>query len=149
MKRLVYLVIVTLLLVAHASVQAATNAANSILVIAPYKHAGTWVFDDQAKGLTKEPFVAGIPRMIDNMVTNIANATNGFRLLFSAEPFPDYMAKLTWRRSEAKGNWYYCEQYKMEGWLCSSLFKYFKTAPPELYIKAEAIAESEKSKSAK
>jgi hypothetical protein len=24
-----------------------------------------------------------------------------------------------------------------EGWLCPALFKYFETAPPELYAKAE------------
>jgi hypothetical protein len=26
-----------------------------------------------------------------------------------------------------------------EGWLCPALLKYFGTAPPELYAKAEAI----------
>jgi hypothetical protein len=27
----------------------------------------------------------------------------------------------------------------MEGWLCPALLKYFAQAPPELYVKAEAI----------
>mgnify|MGYP001584042897 CR=1 FL=1 len=31
----------------------------------------------------------------------------------------------------------YAEQYKSEGWLCPSLFKYFKRAPREIYVKAE------------
>lgn len=58
--------------------------ANSIMVIAPYRYQGTWVFDDRAAGLVKEPFVAGVPEMIDVLVQDIPNADEGFRLLFSA-----------------------------------------------------------------
>jgi hypothetical protein len=57
--------------------------ANALLVIAPYRHAGTWVFDDPSAGLVREPFVAGVPEMIDVLVRDIPSATNGFRLLFS------------------------------------------------------------------
>lgn len=111
--------------------------ANSIMVIAPYRHAGTWVFDDPAVGLRQEPFVAGIPEMIDAMVRGVPGADQGFRLLFSAQPFPGYTQKLVWRRGDASGNWYYSEQFQKEGWLCPGLFKYFKKAPKELYAKAE------------
>ena len=76
----------------------ATSAppANALMIIAPYKHAGTWVFDDDRMGLVREPFVAGVPEMIDVLVKDIPNATNGFRLLFSAQPFPGHQKKLTW-----------------------------------------------------
>ena len=144
MKKNFYLALLALLLPCHIWAQTATTSSNSILVITPYKYSGTWVFDDQARGLVKEPFVAGIPQMMDNLVTNIPNATSGFRLLFSAEPFPGYQLKLSWVRPEAKGNWYYSEQFKMEGWLCASLFKYFQTAPRELFIKAEPNADAKK-----
>jgi hypothetical protein len=30
---------------------------NAINVIVPYKHNGTWVFDDPGVGLRREPFV--------------------------------------------------------------------------------------------
>ena len=33
---------------------------NSLGMIVPYKHQGMWVFDDEAVGLRREPFVAGI-----------------------------------------------------------------------------------------
>ncbi len=112
--------------------------ANSLMVIAPYQHAGTWVFDDAAVGLRQEPFVAGIPEMIDEMVKNIPNADKGFRLLFSTQPFPGYTHKLVWRRGDKTGNYYYSEQYGKEGWLCPGLFKYYREAPREIYIKAEA-----------
>ena len=112
---------------------------NSIMVIQPYRHAGTWVFDDPAVGLVQEPFVSGIPEMIDILVADIAGASAGFRLLFSTAPFPGYDVKLDWRRSEYDGNWYYASQYQLEGWLCPALFKYFPSAPHELYIKAEPL----------
>ena len=112
-------------------------SSNSIFVIVPYRHADTWVFDDSRRGLIMEPFVSGTPEMIDKLVANIPDAEKGFRLLFSARPFPGYTHKLLWRRSDTDGNWYYSEEFKMEGWLCPALMKYFKRAPKEIYIKTE------------
>jgi hypothetical protein len=62
------------------------SSSNSILVIAPYHYAGTWVFDDPRVGLQAEPFVSGIPELIDKLVADaaISNAHDGFRLIFSA-----------------------------------------------------------------
>jgi hypothetical protein len=111
---------------------------NVIGVIAPYKYEGMWVFDDAAVGLSREPFVSGIDKMIDRLVAQIPNAENGFRLLFSATPFPGYTVKLVWRREEYGGNWYYSPQLDIEGWLCPALFRYFDKAPPELYGRAQA-----------
>ena len=111
---------------------------NAIGVIAPYKYEGIWVFDDPAVGLSREPFVAGIDTMIDRLVSSIPGAERGFRLLFSATPFPEHTVKLEWRRGESGGNWYYCPQFGLEGWLCPALFKYFDKAPAELYGRAEA-----------
>ena len=111
---------------------------NAIGIIAPYKYEGLWVFDGPAVGLSREPFVSGIDKMIDRLVAQIPNAENGFRLLFSATPFPGYTVKLVWRREEYGGNWYYSPQLDMEGWLCPALFRYFDKAPPELYGRAEA-----------
>ena len=110
---------------------------NSIRVIAPYKYEGMWVFDDPAVGLSREPFIAGIDTMIDRLVASIPNADKGFTLLFSTAPFPGSTVELQWRREELGGNWYYCPQFDMEGWLCPALFKYFDKAPPKLYVHAE------------
>jgi len=111
--------------------------SNAIMVVAPYKYAGTWVIDDPAVGLNREPFVAGIPEMIDAMVKDIPDSERGFRMLFSTHPFPGYSHKLTWRHGDESGNWYYCEQLGKEGWLCPGLFKYYRNAPPEIFVKAE------------
>jgi len=114
--------------------------ANQILAIAPYwlEELATWVFDDPKVDLSQEPFVSGVPEMIDFLVQDIPNARSGFRLLFSAAPFPGYQKRLTWQREEFGGNWYSCDDPPMEGWLCPALFRYFDEAPRELFVKAEA-----------
>ena len=109
------------------------------MVIEPYWASGTWVFDDPAAGLTREPFVSGVPEMIERLVTDIPDARKGFRLLFSATPFPGYQAKFKRMRSEMGGTWYAHENPPMEGWLCLALFKYFESAPAEIYAKAEPL----------
>jgi hypothetical protein len=119
----------------------ATPMSNAIHVIAPYWNHGTWVFDDPARGLVAEPFVAGVPEMIDRLVADIPDARRGFRLLFSAGPFPGYQTAFTLARQEFGGNWYRCDDPLMEGWLCPALFKYFEEAPQTIYARAEAIKE--------
>ena len=113
------------------------TSSNSLMVIAPYKHQGMWVFDDPAVGLSREPFIAGIDKMIDKLVADIPNAERGWKAIFSASPFPGHEVKLEWRREESGGNWYYSDKYQMEGWLCPALFKYFAKAPREIYVRAE------------
>lgn len=116
---------------------------NSILIIRPYKYGETWVFDDAQRMLKRESFVAGVPKMIDKLVEDIPDANKGFRLLFSANPFPGYEQKLIWRRAESGGNWYYSQEYDMEGWLCPALFKYFRKVPKEIFVKAESLSSTQ------
>jgi len=112
---------------------------NALLVIFPYKYQGTWVFDDPTVGLFREPFIAGIDTMIDKAAADVPNAEKGFRAIFSAAPFPGANLKLEWRREESGGNWYHNDRFKMEGWLCPALLKYFPTAPREIYVKVEPL----------
>ena len=110
--------------------------ANAIMVIQPYWDSGTWVFDDPAAGLTREPFVSGVPEMINQMLDMAGiertKAQRGFRMLFSATPFPGAHAHLVHAEEEVSGNWYEWKEQQMKGWLCPALFKYFETAPPEI-----------------
>ncbi|MFC1970843.1 hypothetical protein ACFLV0_02760 [Chloroflexota bacterium] len=46
--------------------------ANILMVIAPYWYQGTWAFDDESVVLIKEPFVAGVPEIIDDLVTELS-----------------------------------------------------------------------------
>ena len=112
---------------------------NVLFVIKPYWFEGTWVFDDPDVDLTREPFVSGVPDMIDELVVEIANAREGFRLTFSAEPFPAFQRQLEWIRAEYDGHWYRSLDPEMEGWLCPALFKYFDDAPEKLYVRADSL----------
>ena len=114
---------------------------NAILTIAPYRADGTWVFDDERLGLVREPFVAGVPEMIDLLVADVPDAADGFRLTFSANPFPGYDRKLTRLRGDMGGNYYRLDDPPMEGWICPALFKYYDAAPEELYVKADPLGE--------
>ena len=119
--------------------QRAEAPANAIMVIAPYWYNGTWVFDDASVGLRREPFVAGVPEMIDALVKDVPEAKQGFRLLFSANPFPGYGKKLTWLRGDGLGNFYRLDDPPVEGWICPALFRYYKTPPKTIYVKAEPM----------
>ncbi|MEM6750407.1 MAG: DUF6717 family protein [Planctomycetota bacterium] len=114
---------------------------NAIRVITPYRYEGTWVFDDPAVDLVREPFVAGIPEMIDALLAEVVAGAERFRLVFSDKPFPGATLELLRDREEAEGWWYRVAQPAMEGWLCPALFKYFDAAPERLYAKAEPAGE--------
>ena len=112
---------------------------NALSVIKPYRWEGMWVFDDDSVGLDKEPFVSGADEMIDLLVTEVPKAEEGFRMIFSPTPFPGFSVQLEWLREEYGGNWYRAKELDKEGWLCPALFRYFESAPAEIYVKAEAI----------
>lgn len=112
---------------------------NSIFIIFPYKYNGTWVFDDESTGLVKEPFVSGIPEIIDEMTLEIPDAEKGFKLIFSSAPFPGHKIILEKIRTEYEGTWYRENTTKKEGWLCPALFKYYDTAPDRFYIQVSTL----------
>ena len=110
---------------------------NTINVIVPYKLQGQWVFDDAARGLRQEAFVAGADDWIDKASARIPNAARGFVLVFSAEPFPGHQFVMDRRRLEGGGAWYFSPTFNMEGWLCSSLMKYFSAPPAKIYAQVK------------
>lgn len=102
-----------------------------MLVIYLYRDQQTWVFDDEAVGLVREPFVSGVPEMIDQFVQDIPSAKSGFRLLFSASPFPGYQAKLIELREEYDGNWYCWHQIQKRRLAVSSIIQILEFSTPK------------------
>ncbi len=72
------------------------------------------------------------------MVAAIPGAEDGFTLIFSDKPFPQFQLELEWRREEFEGNWYYSAGLDMEVWLCPALFTYFEAAPSRIYAHFKA-----------
>lgn len=116
-------------------------STNSLMVLHPYLHNGMWVFDDESKGLDKEPFVAGVPEILEALLAQqgIPNPEQGFNLIFSASPFPGHQLAARRVREELGGNWYAIDTPlgPQEGWLCPALFKYFDQAPDALYVQVQ------------
>ena len=110
------------------------GTSNQLFVIHPYLDQGTWVFDDPARDLVKEPFVMGIPEMIEKATIGIPNADRGFTAVFSAQPFPGATLELQRVREEHGGWWYGWANTKQEGWLCPALFRYFDDAPERIFV---------------
>lgn len=115
--------------------------SNSLFVIRPYRWNGMWVFDDPDVGLVREPFVSGIPAIIEEATKHITDAETGFVAIFSEKPFPGVDVELQLTREEYGGHWYRWTKTNQEGWLCPALFRYFERAPGKLFIKVEAVAQ--------
>lgn len=114
---------------------------NTLMTIQPYRHLGGWAFDDASVGLKAEPFIAGMPAILNAILrVNGLRGVTKFRAVFAGQNFPGAQAVLYRHRPEAGGWWYH---YQLptgdtwEGWLCPALFKYFKTAPRQIHIKVE------------
>jgi hypothetical protein len=112
-----------------------------MMVIKPYRWEGMWVFDDDRTGLVREPFVAGVPEILEGLLVKqgipLDEAAPGFRLIFSAVPFPGHQLAASRVGEEGGGTWYEESEGKARGWLCPALFRYFTSAPDHLYVRVE------------
>lgn len=112
---------------------------NALRVIYPYWNGGTWVFDDEAVGLVREPFVAGADTIISAAVSGIKNARKGFRLTFSSKAFPGSILKLVRQEEEHGGYWYHNPDTGIRGWLCPATLCYFTKHPKEIHAAFDSL----------
>jgi hypothetical protein len=123
---------------------AGIRRGNAITCIMPYREYGTWVFDDPRVGLVREPFVLGIPEMIDEMVKDIPNAKKGFSMCFSLmEPPVDNHFHIKLMAEESGGGWYRDVKTRKAGWLCPATLNYFEAFPDEMYVWALELSEED------
>lgn len=119
------------------------KTGNQINVIYPYRTVGGWSFDDAEVGLKGEPFVAGIPEIIDFVVGD----DNKFVCFLSHSPIPNYNCHL--QKTKVKGyednstGWYKMEGTNMVGWLCPATLKYFADYPEHIYCRIEKIKQAQ------
>ena len=101
-----------------------------------YRIPGAWAFDDESRGLLREPFVMGIESIIDTIVGD--ESQNEVEVIFSDRAFPgEDIRMLEFIRPEEGGARY--SYGKMEGWLCPALFKYFETAPEKIFVQITSV----------
>lgn len=103
-----------------------------------------WCFDIPIVGIEDEPFVSGIPEIIDHHLAKKKKLTsardNGINVLFSGAPTKPknfklgHYFKLVKLHEENGGCWYRDTTSKMEGWLCPNLFQFFATAPKQIHV---------------
>lgn len=117
---------------------------NSIFPLYAYRHHGMWVFDDEATGLVKEPFVSGADILFDHMAGRHLDGTNTeVSIAFSTTPMPGYDVSFTLTGADGHdGHYYKVTEFvgdeDMVGfpfWLCPALLKYYPQAPKNVYIK--------------
>lgn len=125
---------------------------NAIMKIMAYSTPdGGWAFDDEAVGLIREPFVAGMPEIItsiykeahgqDPLLPPTVNSTpeEYLVLTFSSHRFPGHSHAFSREHEEAGGWWYRHVESDNSGWLCPAMFKYFEEAPEFIYLNARRL----------
>jgi len=91
--------------------------------------------------LKAEPFIAGIPEIIDGIVGDRDEFTA--HISHSLIPkFTGHLVKLTEEEIKAEEcmpttGWYKLEGTDQIGWLCPATLKYFKDYPDSIYFKIE------------
>lgn len=117
------------------------KTGNQINTIYPYRTQAGWAFDDEEVGLNAEPFIAGIPEIIDGIVGD----RDEFVAHISHSVIPNYtghLVKLNPTKVAEEGctpdtGWYMLEGTDQIGWLCPATLKYFKDYPDSIYFKVE------------
>ncbi len=103
-----------------------------------------WVFDIPFAGISDEPFVDGIPEIIEDYLLKsklLSTAQKyGVTVLFSgAKRKPKEFGhgtyfKLTKLHTENGGCWYKDNISGFEGWLCPNLYQYFASSPQQIHV---------------
>lgn len=115
---------------------------NVMNIIFPYRHNDIWFFDDKSKGLKGEPFVLGIPKMIDIVLELQGIRTDLAIFTFSRNNFPNSHGYLQKGYEDSGGCWYGVGSCKFgnideTGWLCPATLLYFKDFPERIYFKID------------
>lgn len=110
-----------------------------MLCIEIYKFNGTWCFTDVQRELVHEPFVLGIPEIINTVLkeNELYEEDKNYRVLFAEQEFPQCHGALTQTREEFNGAWY--EWNNQEGWLCPATLAFFDYFPDNIYFRFEKL----------
>ena len=111
-----------------------------VFTIKPYRQLNTWMFDDEMKNIHQEPFVLGIPEMLDNVLKSKSIKATQFSMQFSENEInkADLVLELDYEVSD--GAWYKIKNNPhVKGWLCPVIHKYFDEIPEKIFIEIKNI----------
>jgi len=113
--------------------------ANAMLCIEIFKFNGTWCFTDEKRELLNEPFVLGVPEIIDAVLKQqeLYVKDKNYRILFADQEFPLHHGMLEKTQYDSGGFWY--KWGDMKGWLCPATLAFFKEFPKEIYFRLEKV----------
>lgn len=113
--------------------------ANAMLSIEIYKFNGTWCFTDKERELLHEPFVLGVPEIINTALKeqNLYEEGKNYRILFAEQEFPLAHGVLKQVQDAFGGSWYAWN--KLEGWLCPATLAFFHDFPKEIHFRLEKL----------
>ncbi|MEY5049175.1 MAG: hypothetical protein RLZZ175_2534 [Bacteroidota bacterium] len=111
-----------------------------VYLIKPYRQLNTWMFDDESRNIEQEPFVVGIPEMIDTVLALKSIKAKQFSMQFSENEIinSDLVLEIDYEVSD--GAWYKIHNNpEVKGWLCPVIHKYFNTVPEKIFIQINLI----------
>ena len=112
---------------------------DALIEIEVYWYANAWRFDDRLSRLSKQRIFTGFQRVLGDLVKDVYNANNGFRLLLSDSHFPGHQRCLILEGESVNGWLYKTDDNTEEGQLSPLLLRYFSEPPETIYLMAEPI----------
>lgn len=94
----------------------------------------SWMFDDEANNVYREPFVRGSTEILDDIASQTGRESD-MTLIFADDPIDTWDYALDLIREEDGGALYASEDFDRVGWLCPALYLYFDSTPAKLYLK--------------
>jgi hypothetical protein len=105
-----------------------------MFVIAPYREAGFWMFDDLEVGLLQELLVKGTDTVMSLLAQHLGGV-HEMLVYFSDEPVDEGLH--AWLvEPELGGANYDIPELGIRAWLCPALFMYFDKVPKQLWFTA-------------
>lgn len=123
---------------------------NSIYTMQVYYDGGSWVFDNPAVGLIKEPFVAGADEIFDEIahLRAVDPSKAVIDIVFSDVQFPGWELMAEHLGPSMGGDDYsvIASEYETledhDFWLCPALLKYFSDAPNRIFMRVTKVSTS-------
>lgn len=112
------------------------------------KLAGNWVLLDRRPVpvcIVEAPTFERMNRLIYSLTKDVkGSVADSFTLLVSAKPFQG-SHRLTIRRKDNTGVWYYSARLEQEFWLTRELFRQYRSEPNEIHLGVENITPNKSS----